>query len=984
MHDSSESKPGSAAVDPAPSDPRRSATAVQRGFRYQTLLALEAWLALEPGQLLVVEGDEDHDVIGVDPASGQRVRTGAQVKSHAGTLGLRSRPVRDSLRGFLATFVARRQTDVAARFVFVTTADRASYAASDPARAMLDRWERLGDDPAARSSIAVFVRELLADDGDTSATSLDDDAWSDFVGSVRWQFAAPEVSALWDRVLARVGERFPDVSGGLVELLAARLLADLWQASGEDEPGARCRTVADLERLHRDVESASFRAWARDPDGAVRVQALLQEARALDDLLVSGRAVRPKSPQSVGQILGAAYTVVPWSDVGRGEILERLLAWSDTRSAHPADDVRLVTGAGGTGKTRLAIELVQRLRHRGVRAGFLVERRAGRQIDLGALLRTDAPRVVVVDYAETKPELVQELLERVLEPDATKRAPLKVLLIARGVGPWWERLRSSSDKLGALGDEVVLAQLGAMSDDADARGRLFWEAAQVFREREQVTFGAAPDLSDPVFDRVLFIHMAALAMVNGMSVAGRDAILDATLAHERRFWERARADCGDLDANRRRALESVTEKAVAALALIGGASRDEAMCYVERAIDHDQLVRRGAAVLDVLLDLLARQYGGGAAGDTISAPAPDLLAEHLVARTLRAEADGGGRWLHGVFPDADDPRVVAAFVLLGRAASEPGTDDAGACEGGLRALVEVAPEQRAVAATLAAVAVSFRTAHSPLGSILARALRGCTSIDLASQLEKLIPQSTVALRELKVWVGETLRHGTDGAADEARVTHLANVAVAYSQAGRREDAVAAAQEALDLHRRLAKARPDAFEPDLATSLNNLGAMLSDLGRREDALAAAQEALTIRRRLANARPDAFEPELAASLNNLGNMLSDLGGYEDALAAAQEALDVYRRLAKARPDAFEPYVATSLNNLGAMLRDLGRREEALAAAQEALTIRRRLANARPDAFEPDLAMSLNNLGTMLSDLGRREDALAAAQEALTIRR
>ena len=90
-----------------------------------------------------------------------------------------------------------------------------------------------------------------------------------------------------------------------------------------------------------------------------------------------------------------------------------------------------------------------------------------------------------------------------------------------------------------------------------------------------------------------------------------------------------------------------------------------------------------------------------------------------------------------------------------------------------------------------------------------------------------------------------------------------------SDLGRREDALAAAQEAIDIYRRLAAERPDAFLPDLATSLNNLGNRLSDLGRREDALAAAQEAVDIRRRLAAERPDAFLPDLATSLNNLGD-------------------------------------------------------------------------------------------------------------------
>ena len=60
------------------------------------------------------------------------------------------------------------------------------------------------------------------------------------------------------------------------------------------------------------------------------------------------------------------------------------------------------------------------------------------------------------------------------------------------------------------------------------------------------------------------------------------------------------------------------------------------------------------------------------------------------------------------------------------------------------------------------------------------------------------------------------------------------------------------------------ARPDAFRPDLATSLHNLSNRLADLGRREDALAAGQEAVTIRRELAARWPDAYRHELEQSL------------------------------------------------------------------------------------------------------------------------
>jgi len=109
-----------------------------------------------------------------------------------------------------------------------------------------------------------------------------------------------------------------------------------------------------------------------------------------------------------------------------------------------------------------------------------------------------------------------------------------------------------------------------------------------------------------------------------------------------------------------------------------------------------------------------------------------------------------------------------------------------------------------------------------------------------------------------------------------------------SNLGRREEALAASQEAVDINRRLAQTRPDAFLPDLARSLNNTGAMLSDLGRDEEALGASQEAVAIRRRLAETRPDTFLPGLATSLGALGQILASTGRHQDALAVRFEGL------------------------------------------------------------------------------------------------
>ena len=101
------------------------------------------------------------------------------------------------------------------------------------------------------------------------------------------------------------------------------------------------------------------------------------------------------------------------------------------------------------------------------------------------------------------------------------------------------------------------------------------------------------------------------------------------------------------------------------------------------------------------------------------------------------------------------------------------------------------------------------------------------------------------------------------------------------------------------------------------SLNTLATMLSDLGRREEALAQAEEAVRIYGQLAEQRPDAFLPDLAMSLNNLANRLRDLGRREEALAQAEEAVRIYRQLAQQRPDVFLPDLARFLATRGEII-------------------------------------------------------------------
>jgi hypothetical protein len=75
---------------------------------------------------------------------------------------------------------------------------------------------------------------------------------------------------------------------------------------------------------------------------------------------------------------------------------------------------------------------------------------------------------------------------------------------------------------------------------------------------------------------------------------------------------------------------------------------------------------------------------------------------------------------------------------------------------------------------------------------------------------------------------------------------------------------------------LAADRPDVFLPDLANALNSQSNVLADLGRREEALAAIEEAVQILGEPAADRPDVCLPDLAMALNSQSNRLAERGG------------------------------------------------------------------------------------------------------------
>ena len=668
------------------------------------------------------------------------------------------------------------------------------------------------------------------------------------------------------------------------------------------------------------------------------------------------RRFRPALPT----LLRPEHGLVPF--LGRQVLLDQITGWPQG----PDRPIVLVTGGGGSGKTRLGREACVQMLMAGWDAGLADDqRRDGTPAD-----RLARPTLLVVDDADLRTGLIAALVDYLRWDDAGPE--VRLLLMARAAGAWWDRLVRQLELDGAY----TIVDLDRHPVPPDGRAEHFRRASTAFAAFGDP--GAPPPgvppagLDDPAYAEPLLIHIAALLRTvatpatpppspghqhaDNDNSAGRpglpvrQALLGALCERERTRWYQLGAQLSfnsDLP---------LADQVVALATLTAAADQPCATSLLAAVPNQAEVTRIGTEALVVWAH---RLYPGPGYWNPLR---PDLLAEQHLADTAQLPALA----------------TAAAQLAAGQ------QHEAALLTQLLAELTRGAPNQPVLRATLEEllatalpriVQLTVTAAPAELADLASLALQLAPQPGSAAQLADRMPEHSVRLAALAAILTsqQVTQYRADMAAREPDAASrladsLNNLSVRLGELGRREEALAAIQEAVTIRRELAAARPDAFRPDLAGALNNLSLWLADLGRREAALAAIEEAAGVYRELAAARPDAFRPDLAGALNNLSVRLGELGRGEAALAAIEEAAGVYRELAAARPDAFRPDLAGALNNLSLWLGELGRGEAALAAIEEAAGVYRELAAARPDAFRPDLAGALNNLSVRLGELGR----------------
>lgn len=663
---------------------------------------------------------------------------------------------------------------------------------------------------------------------------------------------------------------------------------------------------------------------------------------------------RPTRPQSPIALLRPEYEVAPFS--GRAQTLRRLVSWC-TSGARAGG--LLIHAAGGTGKTRLARELARTM----YQSGWIVGELSDAATAFAPFTRLAHPALILIDYAESRARATAALLRHIAEHPG--QHPVRVLMLARSAGPWWDQLLNDAVVATTLPDEPQ--ELGGLEFDAGSgSGEHLTVLAGAFstalrqvpgyadHDRRTHAFQLPWELEPTRAYHPLTLHIAVLASVltgpdSGTAPTSPARIL---LGHEEVYWSRLAAE--------RSLGHPETRNAALVFALLCGAhSRQQAARTIgllpgfrsDSAEDARRALAHWIATLYPPADPRAAYWGQ---------LTPDWLFEHLLATTVEAEPELFDN-LASLDDDGSMTRLTGeqfdrAITVLTAAAA--GSGEAAAAV--RRKLIELVAIHNGVFLPYACF-VSMRAQHpEPLLTAL-KVLIGHRSAQLQHlhQIRSFMPPTGGILADLGVAVQQRIVdmvRASTGTEDGGReLAHALDLLGTYlARAGRIEEALAVSGEAVAI---LRSHEEDTDIEDLAHSLTNHATNLARTGSREESYRLCREVVDVldhsdlpherRRRL-----------LVGPLNNIALYHEEHGDFGQALEEVTRAIALQREELADTADGFDlDTMAQLLTNQANCLEHLGRPADALAANEACMEIWRRLYRGRPGTYaEPFLRQAL----------------------------
>ena len=548
--------------------------------------------------------------------------------------------------------------------------------------------------------------------------------------------------------------------------------------------------------------------------------------------------------------------------LGRDEQLKDFLGWAKSKKLF---SIRSVIGPAGAGKTRFALELLKALKANRSRKGksLIAGGWCGGFLDFDEVEAFDTkqslsqcvwpnPVLIVVDYAATAGSILGTWLNFTARYLSEKSRPVRVLLLERRADTqagWLSSLLSydsdTSPGLRGWFDPAEPISLEPLTG-AEVRRELLQNMLGVLAKRTKASVPPLPKPGEKAFfdkrlnadqwANPLYLMMAAAVAVG----RGEEKPLVDVLALSRTDLAQGLA---------RREISRIKR-----------GTEDEAKQLLRIYLAVCATLARGldAAGAMSMAKSIEKQTNLKCQGGS------RLIVGDLMR--LLAGDDGG---VGGIGPDI----VGEAFVYLGLTGGEPPLGDA---------------ERDSILLSLLTV-----DGKHPLELLML-----------------LIQDFGVERPEVLEWLDHLIKHGREKDFDL-----LLSVADELPDNTLILRERAANLQATIVHRLRSVAKPPdpvKHKGQTAMALNNLGNRLSDLGRREQALEATKEAVDIYRNLAKQRPDAFLPDLATALGALHVVYKGMGRAEEAQGTIAEALEILTPLFEAVPQAHARLMAQVLKN------------------------------------------------------------------------
>lgn len=397
-------------------------------------------------------------------------------------------------------------------------------------------------------------------------------------------------------------------------------------------------------RFHTDVTRLTDRIVELAP--AMLIPRLFVKAAELDE--------RDCAPSV---LLRPEHRVVPF--VTREAELADLRSWATRPSAAAAG---LMTGAAGSGRTRLAMQLCDTLTAAGWLAGVIDGEVPAAQIRETA--RVDKPLLAVVDDVDVRYDQLVSLAEAILARAATQAAPARLLLLGGSGTEWLSQLRHHRHRpIAALFSTIDSGSTFAVGMVAADALRQYRAASAAFAARLGLAEPSAPEPAGiDTLDSVLQVHVVALDAVlggreapNNQSTGGQRRRRDPLVRvaeRDRRHWRQRVRDEGTAGT------DTLTMSAVCTVATL---------CRPATEAQAEALALRLNGIMRVnvteYLDWYQRLYPGRTA---ISALGPSPYGNLVLASTLDAAP-----WITTRLAEVGTrEQIGTALTVLGRAVPE--------------------------------------------------------------------------------------------------------------------------------------------------------------------------------------------------------------------------------------------------------------------------------------------------------------------------